>query len=84
MSQQRADVAGMDAMHIMQFNLVWQIYQIILRIHRSATVKNLLARKIIQFVTMRTYPVAADNTDDNLLLKGNFLSFQSTVATFYR
>ena len=47
--QQRADVAGTDVtvMHIMLFHSVWRMYQIILWIHRRATVKKFsLARKI--------------------------------------
>jgi len=36
-------------------------------------------------MAMRTCPVASENTEDNLLVKKNyFLSFQGTVATFYR
>jgi len=33
---------------------------------------------------MRTCPVAAENTEENLLLKKLLLSFQGTVATFHR
>jgi len=41
--------------------------------------------KEIQFLVMRTCPISAENSEDNFCCsKMFFLSFQGTVATFYR
>jgi len=75
MFQQKADVAPTDFMHVMLFHCVWCIYQIILWIHRRATAKNFHHQKIILFLFTRKCQNAAENSEDNLLLKNDFFEF---------
>ena len=70
MSQQRADAAGIDVMHIMLFCCLWHTYQIILSIHTRSIAKNFeYTERQIQLLAIRTCPVAAENIKDNFLLK---------------
>ena len=71
----KADVARTDFMHVMLFHCVWCIYQIILWIHRRATAKNFHHQKIILFLFTRKCQNAAENSEDNLLLKNDFFEF---------
>ena len=45
---------------------------------------SLVARKIIQVLSTKMCPIVAEITEDNSLLKNDFLAFQGTVVTFYR
>jgi len=79
--QQTADVTGTD---VVMFGCNWYIYQIILKVLRTATVNIFsLVEKINPTSCSVKFPVPAANTEDDLLQKITFLIIQGTVATLW-
>ena len=85
MSQQRPDASlhGCYASYAVSLRLVHRPTRSFCEFIGEPQYKIFNGKKV-QFLSVRTCPAAAENTEDNLLVKMAFWSFQGTVATFYK